>query len=683
LVVPDRAFFAYTALLNAVTSLVLVVVVLTKSRRQERDLVFAGMCVSLAWWNFFYFLWMAANDKSSAIFLNKMIMLVAPVSAVLFLHFSVLLAETKKRYAVWVVPTYACVAIFGVMGTTPLISGDPRRVGVFPFWPTPGPFLPYQLGFFTVVVTVAFRELIGAFRKASGIRREQIRWVLYSALIAIPGSMLNYMPWFGIDLKPYGNAFIFVQISIIAYATLRYRLIDLNLAARNFLIYALFALIFAGPLLMAMVFARSILATAVISTVGVVVAPLFFLKVKESLERAVDQLPGFRTRYQKFQYGQVFFRRLEGLSTVSQWAEGLVHIVKDFFDLQKVSVFLLDEKEADFLVKASFGFSEGESVFLSFPKDSPVVRRLERQRECVIAETVEDIFTGEERIAAGQELAFLHAEIVFPIFCDERLKGILTVGAFTDGRMFNELDLALLGNLLHAAENSLRVVLCVREQQKNASLLAHDLMHPFLKGSFTRLGELLEGRQGPLTEEQRKVIGEVSKDASFVGGHLRQLVGAREKPLRLIPTSLNAMYEDVRTTFGPLCAQKNIDLEVDSPPESIKVQCDEKTLFHRLITNLLDNAIRHTPPGGTVSVGYALHPGHFVGCVKDTGPGIPKDAMKFLFQFGEHAISQGVRGSAGLGLYNVFQVVQAHHGRAWAESDIGKGSAFFFELPLV
>src|SRR5581483_4217108 len=104
------------------------------------------------------------------------------------------------------------------------------------------------------------------------------------------------------------------------------------------------------------------------------------------------------------------------------------------------------------------------------------------------------------------------------------------------------------------------------------------------------------------------------------------------------------------------------------------------------LVNLLGNAIKFTPKGGTITASIAeeAEGGALLFSVRDTGPGIPRDAFTRIFEkFGQVALRRsGQMMSTGLGLTFCQLVVQAHGGRIWVESELGQGSTFSFTLPL-
>jgi signal transduction histidine kinase len=106
----------------------------------------------------------------------------------------------------------------------------------------------------------------------------------------------------------------------------------------------------------------------------------------------------------------------------------------------------------------------------------------------------------------------------------------------------------------------------------------------------------------------------------------------------------------------------------------------------RTLVNLLSNAVKFTPSGGTVAIGVRQSPDSpsLLWSVTDTGEGIPLEAFEQIFEkFGQVATrTAGRRNSTGLGLTFCKMVVEAHGGRIWVESEIGKGSTLSFTIPL-
>ena len=107
--------------------------------------------------------------------------------------------------------------------------------------------------------------------------------------------------------------------------------------------------------------------------------------------------------------------------------------------------------------------------------------------------------------------------------------------------------------------------------------------------------------------------------------------------------------------------------------------------LRQVLVNLLDNALKYTDPGGRVTVALSRENNEAVVMVEDTGSGIPQDDLNFIFErfFRVDQDRSREKGGTGLGLAIVSEIMTRHNGRVWAKSEEGKGSKFFFALPLL
>ncbi|MFQ5859798.1 MAG: sensor histidine kinase, partial [Anaerolineae bacterium] len=116
------------------------------------------------------------------------------------------------------------------------------------------------------------------------------------------------------------------------------------------------------------------------------------------------------------------------------------------------------------------------------------------------------------------------------------------------------------------------------------------------------------------------------------------------------------------------------------PPMEVDVQRISQVLF-----NLLSNALRYTPAGGTITVRSERVGDQVQVAVADTGEGISPEDLPYVFKRFYRADKSRARasGGSGLGLAIAKQIVEAHGGRIWAKSWVGAGSTFAFTLPLI
>jgi signal transduction histidine kinase len=157
---------------------------------------------------------------------------------------------------------------------------------------------------------------------------------------------------------------------------------------------------------------------------------------------------------------------------------------------------------------------------------------------------------------------------------------------------------------------------------------------------------------------------------------------AGEIPLDRQPSSLVDLISDTLESFSALAAQRGVALEGEAASGIDPVNMDTQKIG-RALANLLSNALRHTPPGGTARV-YAFPEGNRVRIVvSDTGEGVDADDMPHIFkQFyrGEKSRSRAT-GGAGLGLAIVKRIVEAHGGQIGAESKPEQGMTISVTLP--
>lgn len=212
---------------------------------------------------------------------------------------------------------------------------------------------------------------------------------------------------------------------------------------------------------------------------------------------------------------------------------------------------------------------------------------------------------------------------------------------------------------------------------------SHELRTPVT--SLLLSAQLLqEGAVGPLNEMQSQVVSTQLDDLHRLETLMRDLLDvtrleAGSAPPRLEPVAPSDLVEPVVRTLKPQAEKASIDLAADLPDALPPVRADRGQIG-RVLTNLVSNAIRHTGPGGVVRVVASASNNHVTFRVEDTGQGIPKEYLNRIFdRFVQVPGATG--GGAGLGLAIAQNIVKAHGGQIGVESELGKGSAFWFTVP--
>jgi len=218
------------------------------------------------------------------------------------------------------------------------------------------------------------------------------------------------------------------------------------------------------------------------------------------------------------------------------------------------------------------------------------------------------------------------------------------------------------------------------------SLFTHDLKAPvMITGGFVH--RLLEDKAGPLNEKQTGYLRIIQKELKRQEEYIQSFLDASriesgQIELELLPCEIGSLLKDIVTGFKVQAALKRIDIELEIGQGLGRTLLD-KLHFGRVISNLLDNAIKYSQSDTLVQVRARQTEKYFVFEVKDQGPGISLQNQARIFDHyyrpARHCCEQ-VKGS-GLGLAAVKAIVEAHAGSVWLRSIPGEGCTFFVSLP--
>ena len=232
-----------------------------------------------------------------------------------------------------------------------------------------------------------------------------------------------------------------------------------------------------------------------------------------------------------------------------------------------------------------------------------------------------------------------------------------------------------------------------RSQQTLRDFLAnisHELKTPLtsIRGfSEAMLDGTIDDARG--IERSAKIISDESNRVLRLVEELLDLsrIESGQVPMRQEDVDLRELFGHVGEVFALRAEETSVGLEVH-PASDGQIRGDYDRL-EQVLNNLLDNAFRHTPPGGTVRLGArGLQNGLIQVTVADTGQGIPAADLPHLFErfYRANPGESGWSGNAnakgyGLGLAITREIVRAHGGDIWVTSEPGRGTAFVFTLP--
>jgi two-component system phosphate regulon sensor histidine kinase PhoR len=160
-------------------------------------------------------------------------------------------------------------------------------------------------------------------------------------------------------------------------------------------------------------------------------------------------------------------------------------------------------------------------------------------------------------------------------------------------------------------------------------------------------------------------------------------IEAGKLELEFFPVGLAELIEGCAETTLLKASRKQISLEIEIPPGLSSVRGDA-SLLREVLQNLLDNAVQYSGSGGRIRVTASSGARESVVSVTDTGIGIPLADQERIFErfYRVDAARSREAGGTGLGLSIAKHIVEAHGGRLWVESEVGRGSQFSFSIPL-
>jgi len=222
------------------------------------------------------------------------------------------------------------------------------------------------------------------------------------------------------------------------------------------------------------------------------------------------------------------------------------------------------------------------------------------------------------------------------------------------------------------------------------SHVSHELRTPLtsIKGASSML---LEGVFLSMPEKQNKLLTIIEEECERLIESVNSILDLSCMEAKMMDyyfreCQLIPVIQETVLRFAPIALTSRIDLELKLPPDLSLVKIDEQRI-RQVIENLLGNALKFTSEGGRVIISAALkrnRKAYVEVSVSDTGCGIPKGDLKKIFdKFKRTNTGRKAAGGTGLGLSIAKHIIAAHGGEIWVESEPGKGSTFFFTLPVV
>lgn len=216
------------------------------------------------------------------------------------------------------------------------------------------------------------------------------------------------------------------------------------------------------------------------------------------------------------------------------------------------------------------------------------------------------------------------------------------------------------------------------------SNVSHELRTPL--ASLKALAETLQVSALEDPPAARRFLTQMENEIDTLTQLVQELlelsrIESGRAPLQMARVAPSNLIQPAMERMRLQAERAGLSLRNDTPPDLPLVTADAERIVQVLV-NLLHNAVKFTPPGGEIVVFAYPQEKEVVFAVKDTGVGIPEEELPRIFERFYKADRSRSGGGTGLGLSIARHTIEAHGGRIWAESEPGKGSTFFFTLPV-
>jgi len=734
-------YFAFSGIFNAVISTIFGVFILLKNSKSGTNRTFAYFSFSVAAWSYGYIGWPLSKTSESTLLWFQILHIGACFTPVTYYHFVITwLNLFKKKYKIILKIGYVLAFFFGSLTFSKLFIAGMEPKFSLRFWAKPGILYHFYLLYFFTIVLVSTYLLLKRLSLSSGIKKQQIKYILIGISLSFIGGSTNYLLWYDINIPPYGNILASSFVILTFYAIVTYRLMDIKLVITKVsLLIFVYALLLGTPFLVGFLYQHQCmrlvgrywwLIPIALSTVFATVAPSIYLFLQQKAEgRILQEEIRIRALLTKASYGMAAIRDLQRLLEI------IVDILTKHLRLDNAAIYLSTGKHGAFLTAepqkiaskdAAERFSRNESdknkYVLKVSKseykshvvigdDDPIVERLKEKKSPLIYEEIKLLAEGHTSKSADfQEIAKqmkeLSASVIVPAIAENILLGFIVLGERKDKGIYSPelIDvLSVLGNQSALAiencrywEESRRRMLEEGFQERVASLdamaasFAHEIDNPvgIILGQIGCAEEVLDDNKDAtpkiVVDEVKGAFKFITESAVRVSGMVKSILEySRMGSGELVSVSIYDVVEGFENLMGPQLRKAQVGFSKDIEEGLPNLKAD-KVQMEEILMNFAINSLHAFKDKTDKKVNlkiFQLNDGMIRIEFSDNGYGIPEKMLNDIFL--ASVTTKGSSEGTGLGLFRTRKIVDMHGGKIWAESEgEGKGATFIVELPV-
>ncbi|MFH1782879.1 MAG: ATP-binding protein [Candidatus Omnitrophota bacterium] len=722
-------WYKISTLLAAVISFGIGGFVYSKSRKNETNLFFALLSLSVASWCFSSFMVSTSKSPYLALWYGRLfhipVIFMPPIWLILI--FSVINEKIRKDHIAK--PLFILSLFLSSIFTIILFSklffiGVSKKFNFANYFLEPGIcYLPFML-YWTAYASFGFIKLFAAFKSTSGYKRHQLRYFFVATFIGSIAAIIYFALIYGIKLIPIADSIIILYLFIMAYAIVRYRVMDIKIVFTRAVIFTLvYALVLGLPFYVSLITPKTfhfipLILMALLASAG----PFIYMRLQKRVEARL-RAEEFKAQNQlrSLSHNMLRFTRLEDLLKL------IVHYLVKIFRLKFAAIYLVDKQNNKYVLKSYWYPHEKCDLPAEFKDESILIEKITKKRIPLVTEEMRLNKSSESKDLLTV-LTGLKINTIIPSFIRNDLLGFLVLSDRKSNTTFSQEDLNLLMLLSNEASLAIenaqfhqkeRSVLAEKSRREALADMAPGASHQFNNrlAAISTTSELLlinledidlntvkDENIKKIIENTKKSLDMITQEV-FKGKEITSAILKRAKAkvefqkvdiksiisnahkLVLIskgksgisgfktPNFKLTFLNEIPLIFGSEallqdCFYNHIDNAFDAMNEIAKLIQDKNPDFSHI-----------SDYQGNLEITLENKDSFLEIIIKDNGIGLKKENMRKLFTPYFTTKATANKGS-GLGLYVIRDFIEMHKGTITCSSEYGKGTTFTIKLPI-
>ena len=701
-------------LISAVLVFILGVFVYFKNRKSWVNIIFGLHSLVITIWLFGTFMmFLSKGSREMAIFWDRFIYIGVVFIPIFLLHFSIVYCGIKNQKKL-ITFGYILSFIFLILSRTDYFVTD-----LFEYkWGVHTKARIFHHLFLVYFISYVFIWFYNVYRYyrciTSPLAKQQTKYVFIAFLLLFTIGPVAYIPAYGIGIYPFAYVSGVIFTIILAYAILKYRLMDIKLAVKRSTIFSLIVITITAAYAMAAFLVSWVVFGGVYT---------FRTQIITGLIVAFLVAIGFRPLYEWLKRTTDAFL-FKGEYLPQELMADITDVVSRTLDLDVVIETLKDKitnalriKKIEIIILKEDSFKKRKSL-------EKIVDYFKQQRDVLVLEEIKREYAEkinlEKKSYLIDDLEKLNTALAIPLLVKEKLVGIFLLRNKKSGDMFTNEDIKTLETIAAQAGIAIENARLYEEMKDFSKTLQKEVERQTktLKDANVRLKQLDVAKSEFISLASHQLRTPLTIIKGYVsmilegtwgtveGGQKEQLekiYSSNERLIKLVEDLLTVsriesgrlefdwktihfenMVDNVIKEFSQMVKNKKLYLKFIKPKEALsKIRMDSLKI-RQVVQNLIDNAIHYTQKGG-ITIRLKEKKDKILFSIKDTGIGISPEEQVVLFEKFSRGRDVGKMHTegVGLGLYLGAKMVEAHKGKIWVESEgENKGSTFYFELPI-